>query len=191
MGQRNSRIGRDGHRRAHAGNDLERDAGAGQGFGLFAAATEDERIAALQPYDPAAAPRVHDQERVDPLLGQRVVAGSLTRVDTPRARGLVEESRVDQPVVHDDLSSPQELEPTHRHEPGIAGARADERDRADSHDSAPSSSSSRCLASSRPRSTISRRTSGPSARRHASAVTGRPAARSSRLASAAIEASVV
>src|SRR2546430_423766 len=82
-------------RRAHAGTDLERDAGAGQGFGLFAAATEDERIAALQPYDPAAAPRVHDQERVDPLLRQRVVAGRLPRVDTPRARGLVEEPRID------------------------------------------------------------------------------------------------
>src|SRR5439155_10497291 len=157
----------------------------------FAAATEDERIAALQPYDPTAAPRVHDQKRVDPLLRQRVVAGRLPRVDTPRARGLVEEPRIDQAVVHDDLSPPQELEPSHRHETRIARARADERDRADSHDSAPSSSSSRCLASSRPRSTMSRRTSGPSARRQASAVTGRPAARNSRLASAAIEASVV
>ena len=115
----------------------------------------------------------------------------VTTIETLVKTGKVPESRIDQAVVHDDLSPPQELEPSHRHETRIARARADERDRADSHDSAPSSSSSRCLASSRPRSTMSRRTSGPSARRQASAVTGRPAARSSRLASAAIEASVV
>ena len=190
MGDRDPGVGRSGERRADTGHDLERDPGAREGLGLFAAAAEDERIAALEPHDPTPAPRVQDQERVDLLLRQRVMPRGLAGEDAASAGRLVEEPRIDEPVVHDDLSAPQELEAAHGHEPGISGARADEGDRAHSHDSAPSSSSSRCLASSRPRSTMSRRTSGPSARRQASAVAGRPAARSSRLASAAIEASV-
>ena len=85
---------------------------------------------------------------------------------------------MDEPVVDDDLSATQEREAPHRHEPGIAGPGADERDRAyGAHVSTPRSSSSRSLAVSRPRSTMSRRTSGPSARRHASAGTARPEAR--------------
>ena len=71
--------------------------------GLFAAATEDERIAALQPHDPPSAPRVQDQERVDLLLRQRVVARGLPGEDAPGARRLVEETRVHEPVVDDDL----------------------------------------------------------------------------------------
>src|SRR5262249_47693990 len=158
--------------------------------GLLAAASEDERIAALEPHDPPPPPRVHDQERGDLFLTERVIARGLAGEDAPRARRLVEQPWVDQPVVHDHLGASQELEPAARHEAGISRPGADERDRPDSHDATPRISSRRCLASSRPRSTIRRRTSGPSARRQASAVTGVPAARTSRRASAAIEASV-
>ena len=52
MRERHAGVGRDAQRRGDAGHDLERNAGVGQRFGLFAAAAEDERIAALR-----AAPR--------------------------------------------------------------------------------------------------------------------------------------
>ena len=43
---------------AHAGHDLEGHPGRGQRLGLLAAPAEHERIAALEPHDPAAPPRV-------------------------------------------------------------------------------------------------------------------------------------
>ena len=111
-----------------------------------------------------------------------------------------------EPVVDDDVSAAQQLEAAHGDEPGIARSGADQRDGPSGAARAsapcrralalpgarldPRSSSSRSLAASRPRSTMIRRTSGPSARRHASAVTDRPAARSSRRASAASVARV-
>src|SRR6185503_11232686 len=191
MRERDARVGRDGDGGADAGNHLERNARPAQRVGLFPAPSKDERIAALEPHDAAPALGVHDQERVDALLRERVVAGFLAGEDAARARRLVEEARMDEPVVDDDLSATQEREAPHRHEPGVAGPGADQRDRAyGAHASTPRSSSSRSLAVSRPRSTMSRRTSGPSARRHASAVTARPDARSSRRASAASAASV-
>src|SRR5207244_3635482 len=53
---------------AAAGNDLERNPRPRQGVGLFAAAPEHERIAALEPHDPPPPPRVRDQQHVDLLL---------------------------------------------------------------------------------------------------------------------------
>ena len=48
MGQRHAGISGDAQRRGDAGHDLEGDAGGGERFGLFAAAAEDERVAAFQ-----------------------------------------------------------------------------------------------------------------------------------------------
>ena len=58
--------------RGHAGHDLERNAGVGQRFGLFAAAAEDERIAALEAHDGEAAARALDQHGADLVLGEGV-----------------------------------------------------------------------------------------------------------------------
>ena len=46
-----------GDRAGHAGDDLDGDAGGHAGQGLLAAAAEHERVAALEPHDPPAAPR--------------------------------------------------------------------------------------------------------------------------------------
>ncbi len=62
MGQRNAGVGAAAGRRGDAGDDLEGDAGGGQSLRLLAAAAEGERIAALQPDDPAAAARQADQQ---------------------------------------------------------------------------------------------------------------------------------
>jgi len=107
MRERDPRVGRDRDGRADAGNDLERNAGPRQRVGFFAAPSEDERIAALETHDPAPAPGVHDQERVDALLRQGVVAGGLAGEDAARARRLVEEARMHEPIVDDDVSAAQ------------------------------------------------------------------------------------
>ena len=51
MGQRNARVGRRGDGGGDAGDDDEGDAGVDERLGLFAAAAEDERIAALEAHD--------------------------------------------------------------------------------------------------------------------------------------------
>ena len=50
MGERNSRERRNRNRRGDARHHLELDARRGERFGLFAAAPEDERVAALEPH---------------------------------------------------------------------------------------------------------------------------------------------
>ena len=44
---------------------------------FLSAAAEHERVAALQPHDPAPAPRRANHQRVDRLLRHRVAAGAL------------------------------------------------------------------------------------------------------------------
>ena len=190
MRQRDARVGRHRDGRRDAGHHLEGNARALERQGLLAAATEHERVAALEPHDPPAASRVGHEERGDPLLRQRVAARGLAGEDAAGPGRLVEQAGVHQAVIDDDVGAPQEVEAAHRDEPGVARAGADERYRAYAHTVTPRSSSRRRLAASRPCSTMSPRTSGPSARRQAVASAARPAARSSRRASAAIWASV-
>src|SRR5207247_5787045 len=150
--------------RAHPRNDLEGDAVARQRLRLLAAPAEDEGVAALEPHDTAPAPRVPDEERVDAFLGQRVSAARLAGEDAARPGCLVEEASIDQAIVDDDVGAAQELEATDGDQPRVAGAGADECHRPYTHAATPRRSRRWRLASSSPRSTMSRRTSGPSAR---------------------------
>src|SRR2546422_5889312 len=229
VGQRDPGVR--GHRDGggHPRHDLERDPRARQRLRLLAAPAEDEGVAALEPHDAPAAPRVPHEEGVDLLLGQRVSAARLAREDPARPWRLVEETPIHQAVVDDDVGAAQEPEAADGDQPRVAGTGADERDRPYPCVGVPSlrsrferrlcrrndswgevseggrspppriyvhaeigrASRRRRFASSRPRSTMTRRTSGTwSARRHVSASATRPAARSSRRASAAISASV-
>src|SRR5262249_58324919 len=52
----------------HAGHDDNSDVRLPQVFELFAAAAEDERIAALEPYNCAPAPRRFDEAAIDLIL---------------------------------------------------------------------------------------------------------------------------
>ncbi len=81
MGQRNSGVSRRCDRRGHAGNDLERNAVGAQGLGLFAAAAEDERVAAFQTHDVVALPGPLHQQAVDLGLTPSSVAADLADVD--------------------------------------------------------------------------------------------------------------
>src|SRR5439155_11136466 len=189
MGQGNAGVRRRRDGGADARDDLEWYAGGREGLGLLAAATEHERVAALEPHHAAAAPGVHHEQRVDPLLRQRVIAAGLAGKDAARARRFGEQPRIDEPVIDDDLRPPQQRKPANGHEAGIAGPRPDESDHAYAHAATFSRARSRRAASSdgAPSSNASRPAS--SAASQSAAPARRPAARSSRRASAATSAS--
>ena len=86
IGQRDARVGRRADRGRDARHDFERDAGAAQHPQFLAAAAEDERVAALEAHDRAAAARVFDQQGVDPRLRHRRAAAFLADVDARRRR---------------------------------------------------------------------------------------------------------
>ena len=77
MRQRNLRGGRGSECRRYARHDLDRHAGGAAGFGLLAAATEHERIAALQAHHVATGERLAHQQRVDLMLRQSVAGAAL------------------------------------------------------------------------------------------------------------------
>jgi hypothetical protein len=126
---RNARVGRRGDPGGDARHDLEGHAHPGQGLGLLAAATEDERIAALEADSRATGACLLDEQGVDLLLGQ----GRRTRPLTDVAQlglgaGTVERPSRDEPVVEDGVGRGDELERATGHEPGIPGSRADQVD---------------------------------------------------------------
>ena len=100
MGQWDAGIGRHGDCRADAGNDLERYSRSAKRFGLLPSPTEDERIAAFEPDDTMTAARMGDEEIVNLLLRESVVAGSLADEYPARLRGnLFQQGRIDQPII--------------------------------------------------------------------------------------------
>src|SRR5207244_8272944 len=120
-----------------------------ESLGFLAAPSKDEGIAALEPHHTTTATRVSDEERVDVFLGQAVTLRELAGVDPDRLGGrLVEKRWVDEPIVDDHVGAAQRLEAAHRHESGIARARADQPDVAYAHAAARSRPRSRALASS-------------------------------------------
>ena len=92
-----------GHGRADAGHDLEGDAGLGEGERFFAAAAEDEGIAALEAHHALAALGGADQDAVDLLLGDVVAARALADVEALRLARELEHGRVHQRVVEDEV----------------------------------------------------------------------------------------
>ncbi len=106
--------------------------GRGAGQQLFAAATEDEVVAALQPHDSSTRTSVLDQELVDPLLRGELAAGDLGHVDhlDPRGR-LGEHGQGRQPVADDHVRALDRRQAGHREQPGVAGTATDQGDVAD------------------------------------------------------------
>ena len=129
MGQGHTGVGGRRTGAGHAGHHLELHTGRGERRALFAAATEHERVAALQAHDDRVVLPAVDEQRVDVVLGDRRVPGRFTDVDAFRARGRhVQERRGRQPVVDDDLGAFEQFFAPHRDEAGVARARADEKD---------------------------------------------------------------
>src|SRR5260370_25236628 len=72
MGARRSGVGGGAAGRGDAGHDLEREAGIGQRFGFFAAAAEDEGVAAFEADYGEAAARAVDEHTADFVLREFV-----------------------------------------------------------------------------------------------------------------------
>src|SRR6185295_2764276 len=96
--------------------------------GLLRAAPEDIRVAALQAHDLAAGLRLAHEQLVDLRLLECVAVRPLPREDAPRVRGEVEQLRVDEVVVDDDVRLLQQEEPSMRDQVEVAGPGADEVD---------------------------------------------------------------
>ena len=112
-----------------AGDDADRDAVADQGLRLLAAAAEDEGVAPLQPQHPTARAGQVDQPQRDVALQGRGLAAALAGEDALGSRsGPVQQRRVHQRVVDDDIGLPQRVQPVQRHQPRIARPRAAEPD---------------------------------------------------------------
>ena len=107
------------------------DAGSGAGERLLAAATEHERVAALEPHDLLAGPGVLDHQPLDLVL---LLAGfrrpaALPDVDDLCVGAQVGEDRpVDQPVEQHDVGLAQHVAGPQRQQPGVARAGSDEVD---------------------------------------------------------------
>ena len=99
--QRNAGVRRDAQRRGDAGNDFERHAGLGQRFGLLAAASEQERIAALQTDHVPATPRAVDEHGADLVLRVHAIGFLLADVDALGVGGGESEQRRGSQVVEE------------------------------------------------------------------------------------------
>jgi hypothetical protein len=105
MGDGNAGVGGNGDGGGDARHDAEGDARRDQGLRFFAAAAEDEGVAALEPDDAFALACFGDEQVVYLLLLTAVAAGGLSDGDAFGVRRReIEEARVGQPVVDDDVS---------------------------------------------------------------------------------------
>ena len=116
-------------RRGHAGHDLKRDAGIGQRFGFFAAAAEDEGVAAFEADYGEAAARAVDEHAADFVLGEFVGGFLFADVDAfGVGRGEIEEGRVGEVIVENGVGLLEDAAAFEGDELRVAGAGSDEVD---------------------------------------------------------------
>ena len=133
MGQRNAGVSRAGERCGDAGHDFVGDAVGAQEFEFLAAATEHERIAALEPHHALACARVLQHQRMDAVLAGVMRAGLLADFDEFRiAPRECEHLGADQAVVQDHVGFVERAQTAQRQQARIAGPRTDQHDRATS-----------------------------------------------------------
>ena len=129
MRERHAGVGGDAERGGDAGDDLEGDAGGGQRFGLFAAASEDEGVAALEADHGEAAARALDEHGADLFLGEGVDGLLLAGVDALGVgRGQIEQRGGGQAIEEDGVGLLEDAAAFDGDELRIAGACADEID---------------------------------------------------------------
>ena len=121
MSHRNSGIGRRRDPGRDPGHDFEPDSRGQQRLGLLTAATEHERVAALQANNRPVGRPVLEQQPLDLLLRYRGASTLLTRVDQLRlGAGAGQRLVGDQPVVDDHVGRSDQLERPGGQQPWIA-----------------------------------------------------------------------
>ena len=117
-----------GEGRRDARYDVHFDAGARERQRLFASATEDEGVAALQTDHAVVVLGKFDQQIADVVLG-RGFTGDLADVDAQRlGRDEFQDTRADQSVVHHDVGAREHLGGAQRQQVGVARSGPDEED---------------------------------------------------------------
>ena len=126
---RNAGIGQSGDAGGNSRHHTERHVMPDQHQAFFPAASEDERVAALQPQDPLARLRQFDEPERDIDLLCRRLSAALARVD-PRAfrSGQIQDAPVDQRVVDHHIGPAQGVDCMQGQQPRIARARAHQPD---------------------------------------------------------------
>src|SRR5438477_4447393 len=121
MCHRNSGIGGTGNRRCNSGNNFERDAGIDNRLGLLCAATENKWIAAFQTHDFFSGARFFNEQLVDFILSQRVLARLFSGVNNVCVIARpAQHFRVRQMIVNNDVSLLDALLRAQRHESKIS-----------------------------------------------------------------------
>ncbi|MCY1239659.1 hypothetical protein D9M72_524690 [compost metagenome] len=129
MGQRDAGVGGAAGGGGDAGHHLAGNAVAQEGFQLFGAASEDERIASLEPHHAPPAVRQAEQQQVDLFLRQAVEATALADVvQFAPFRPHPDELVGHQAVMDDHVSLLQQTPGPQGEQAGIAGTGADQRD---------------------------------------------------------------
>ena len=125
--ERNARVGRTGNGTGNAGNFLKGNARVHEFLGLFAAASENVGIAALEARNNLALLRLGDEQLVDVALFHGVIAGDFAYIDEfGIGPGQGEELLAGKIVVHHDVRFRKNLSAFAGEQAGIAGACADE-----------------------------------------------------------------
>ena len=122
--QRNTRGRGYGRQRRHAGNHLGVDSRRHERVDLFAAAAEEEWVAALQAHDDLEAPTQRNQQLIHFGLAE-----ACAREAESAPRHLVEQLSRCELVVHDRICPAEQAEAPHGDEVGVTGPCADEVDR--------------------------------------------------------------
>ena len=129
MGERHAGVGGNAEGSGHAGHDFKGYAGIGQGLGFFAAAAEEEGVAALEAHHGQAAARALDEQAADFLLRECVRRFLFADVEAFGVGwGEREEGGVGQMVVENGVGLLEDAASLDGDEIGVAGSRADKVD---------------------------------------------------------------
>ena len=127
MGEREHRFGSTANRSGNAGDNLRVDTARAAGFDFLAATPENERIATLEPHDQMPGLRLFNEDGIDLFLRHRMAAALLGDRNHPRGGiGQPQHCRIDQPVMHDNISAGERIRRLKRQKARIAGSGSDE-----------------------------------------------------------------
>ncbi|MNN12905.1 hypothetical protein D3C81_1259140 [compost metagenome] len=129
VGQRDAQCLRRRHAAADAVDHFHRHAVRAQEGGLFAAAAEQQRIAALDARHGAPGQRMLQRQLLDARLGDRAAAAALADpLDMRAGPGIAGHLRRDQVIDQPYVGGRERAHRAHRDQVGAAGAGADQPD---------------------------------------------------------------
>src|SRR5579872_4257484 len=122
-------ISGNGDGRTDARHNLKRNVHSLKGQRLFAAAPEDERVAAFEAYHSTTKLRMGDKQGIDLLLFHGVATGTFTDKNEFRVgMCFLKNGSVDEPIIHHNIGLAQTAYRLECEQFRVAGSRTDEVD---------------------------------------------------------------